>query len=75
MTKKFKKKKFSGKHIIKMNTKTIRELRSNAKDMVLLGFYKLNKTDLLALSLEQLSEKCQHHHRGVTVRKKDVHFL
>ena len=47
-----------------MNTKTICELRTIAKDMVLLGFYKLNKTDLLALSLEQLSEKCQHHHRG-----------
>ena len=58
-----------------MNTKTICELRTIAKDMVLLGFYKLDKTDLLALSLEQLSEKCQHHPRGVRVRKKGVHFL
>ena len=58
MTKKFEKK-FPGKHIIKINTKTIRELRRIAKDMGFCGFYKLNKTDLLALLLEQLSEKCQ----------------
>ena len=48
MTKKFEKK-ISGKHIIKMNTKTIRELRSIAKDKGLCGFYKLKKADLLAL--------------------------
>ena len=48
---------FSGKHIIKLNTKTIRELRSIAKDKGLHGFYKLKKADLLALLLEQLSEE------------------
>ena len=48
---------FSRKHIIKMNTKTIRELRSIAKDKDLHGFYKLKKADLLALLLEQSSEE------------------
>ena len=48
---------FSGKHIIKMNTKTTRELRSIAKDKGLHGFYKLKKADLLALLLEQLSKE------------------
>ena len=38
-----------------MNTKTIRELKSIAKDKGLRGFYKLKKADLLALLLEQLS--------------------
>ena len=40
-----------------MNTKTVRELRSIAKDKGLRGFYKLNKDDLLALLLEQSSEE------------------
>ena len=40
-----------------MNTKTVRELRSIAKDKGLRGFYKLKKDDLLALLLEQLSEE------------------
>ena len=48
---------FSGKHIIKLNTKTIRELRSIAKDKGLHGFQKLKKADLLTLLLEQLSEE------------------
>ena len=48
---------FSGKHIIKLNTKTIRELRSIAKDKGLHGFHKLKKADLLTLLLEQLSEE------------------
>ena len=56
MTKKFEKN-FSGKHIIKMNTKTIRELRSIAKDKGLRGFYELKKTYLLALLLEQSAEE------------------
>ena len=56
MTKKFEKK-FSGKHIIKMNTKTVRELKSIAKDKGLHGYYKLKKADLVALLLEQSSEE------------------
>ena len=40
-----------------MNTKTLRELRSIAKDEGLHGFYKLKKDDLLALLLEQPSEE------------------
>ena len=43
---------FSGKHIIKMNTKTVRELRSIAKDKGLCGYYKLKKANLVALLLE-----------------------
>ena len=35
--------------IKKMNTKTIRELRSIAKDQGLRGYYKLKKADLIAL--------------------------
>ena len=50
-------KNFSGKHIIKMNTKTVREMRSIAKDKGLHGFYKLKKADLVALLLEQSSEE------------------
>ena len=43
---------FSGKHIIKMNSKTERELRSIAKDKGLHGYYKLKKAGLVALLLE-----------------------
>ena len=46
-------KKIPQKHIIKMNTKTVRELRSTAKDKGLRGYYKLKKDDLAALLLEQ----------------------
>ena len=35
--------------IIKMNTKTVNELRSIAKDKGLHGYYKLKKADLVAL--------------------------
>ena len=49
--------KFSAKHIIKMNTKAIRELKSIAKDKGLRGFYKPKKADLLALLLEQSSRR------------------
>ena len=50
-------KNFSGKHIIKMNTKTVREMRSIAKDKGLHGFYKLKKADMVALLLEQSPEE------------------
>ena len=56
MTKKFEKK-FSEKHILKMNTKTVRELRSNTKVKGLRGFYKLEKVVFLALLLEKTSEE------------------
>ena len=56
ITKKFEKS-FSGKHIIKMNTKTVRELKSIAKDKDIHGFQKLKKADLLALLLEQSSQE------------------
>ena len=36
-----------------MNTKTVRELRSIARDKGLRGYYKFRKTDLVALLLEQ----------------------
>ena len=42
-----------------MNTKTLRELRSIAKDKGLRYFYKLKKDDLLALLLEQSSEEAE----------------
>ena len=40
-----------------MNTKTVRELRSFAKDKDLGGYYKLKKADLVALLLEQSAEE------------------
>ena len=42
-------KNFSGKHIIKINTKTVRELKSIAKDKDLHCYNKLKKADLVAL--------------------------
>ena len=56
MTKKIEKN-LSGKHLIKMNTKTVRELRSIAMDKGLHSYYKLKKADLVALLLEQSSEE------------------
>ena len=56
MIKKFEKI-FLGKHIINMNTKTVRELRSIAKDKDLRGYYKLKKDDLVPLLLEQSAEE------------------
>ena len=47
----------SGKHVIKINTKTIHELKSIAKYKDLHGFYKLKKAEVLALLLEQSSEE------------------
>ena len=40
-----------------MNAKTVRELRSIAKDKGLQGYYKLKKDDLVALLLEQSAEE------------------
>ena len=40
-----------------MNSKTVRELRSMAKDKGLCGYYKLKKDDLFALLLEQSAEE------------------
>ena len=40
-----------------MNSKTVRELRSIAKDKGLHGYYKLKKADLVALLLEQSFEE------------------
>ena len=56
MTRNFEKN-FPGKHIIKMNSKTVCELRTIAKDKDLHGNYKLRKADLVALLLEQSSEE------------------
>ena len=49
--------KFPRKHIIKINTNTVREFRSIAKDKGLHGYYKLKKDDLVALLLEQSAEE------------------
>ena len=40
-----------------MNTKTVRELRSIAKDKGFRGYYQLKKADLVALLLEQPTEE------------------
>ena len=40
-----------------MSTKTVRELRSIAKDKGLHGYYKLKKDDLFGLLLEQSAEE------------------
>ena len=50
-------KKISQENIRKMNTKTVWELRSIAKDKGLHGYYKLKKADLVALLLEQSAEE------------------
>ena len=47
----------SKKPIIKMNSKTVRELRSSAKDKGVRGYYKLKKNDLVALLLEESAEE------------------
>ena len=49
-------KKFQEKRMIYIKTKTVRELKSIAKEKVLRGYYKLNKADLVALLLEQSAE-------------------
>ena len=46
-----------GKHIININTKTVRELRSIAKDKGLHGYYILKKDYLVPLLLEQSTEE------------------
>ena len=40
-----------------MNTKTVRELRSIAKDKDLRSYYRLKKADLIALLLKQSAEE------------------
>ena len=40
-----------------MNAKTVRELRSIAKDKGLHGYYKLMKADVVALLLEQSADE------------------
>ena len=60
------------KHIIKINTRTVREFRSIAKDNGLHGYYKLKKDDLVALLLEQSAEEMlQSNARG---RKEGLYF-
>ena len=43
--------------MIKMNSKTIRELRSIVKDKGFRTYYNLKKADLVALLLEQSTEE------------------
>ena len=57
MTRNFEKN-YLRKRIIKINTKTVRELRSIAEDKGLRGNQKLKKADLVALLLEKAAEEC-----------------
>ena len=60
------------KSLIKMNNRTVRELRDVAKKQVLRGYYKLRKADLIASLSEQSTKelpseqstqkKGQYHH-------------
>ena len=59
------------RNIIKKNTKTVRELRSIAKDKGLRGFYKLKKDDLVALLVEQLNEEMPTPSPRARGRKED----
>ena len=63
-------KNFSGKHIIKINTKTVRELKSIAKDKDLRCYYKLKKADLVALLLDQSAQKKKK--KACTSRKDNL---
>ena len=56
--------------IIKMNTKTVNELRSIAKDKSLHGYCKLKKADLVALLLEQSNEEMSTPSLRVRWKKK-----
>ena len=58
-----------------MNSKTIRELRSIAKDKGLHGYYKLKKADLLALLLEQSTEEMPTPAPRTRVRKEGLYLL
>ena len=55
MTRKFEK--IPREHIIKMNNKTVRELRTISKDKGFRGYYKLKKDGLAALLLRQSAEE------------------
>ena len=50
-------KKIPREHIIKMNNKTVRELRTISKDKGFRGYYKLKKDGLAALLLRQSAEE------------------
>ena len=67
-------KNFPRKHIIKMNTKTIRELRSKLKDKGLRGFITLRRLACLLYYWNNHLKKCLRHHRGPVGRKEGVHF-
>ena len=64
--------KFEKNFLIKMNTKTVRELRSIAMYKGLRGYYKLKKADLVASLLDNQTKKCQHHRQGSVGRKEGV---
>ena len=53
---------FPGKRKINIDIKTIRALRSIAKDKGVRGCYKLKKANLIALLLNNQLKKCQHRH-------------
>ena len=66
MTKNFEKF-FPGKHIIKMNSNTVRKLRSIAENKGLHGYYKLRKANLVANL-----KKCLRQHRGARGKKEGL---
>ena len=57
-----------------MNTKTVRELRSIAKNKSLRGYYKLKKDDLIALLLEQPAEEMPTPPPRSNGRKEGLYF-
>ena len=57
-----------------MNTKTVPELRSIAKDKGLHGYYRLKKDDLVALLLEQSAEQIPPRPPRARGRKEGLHF-
>ena len=62
------------RNIIKMNTKTARELRSIAKDKGLHGYYKPKKDDLVASLLEQSAEEMPTPPLRARGRKEVLYF-
>ena len=57
-----------------MSTKTVRELRSIAKDKGLHGYYRLKKDDLVALLLEQSAEQIPPPPPRARGRKEGLYF-
>ena len=43
--------------VINKNTKTVHKLRDTTKEQVLCGYYKLRKTDLIALLSEKSTQE------------------